>query len=150
MRRAWLAGDGDQNLTWHPLGVLRANDAITEDEYRICCTYARLYGIVLRRAIPPAFSLSGPTGGAPEIDEETLEKKEAKLKRMWAVLDHLAAVHGRAVKEAFDNLVIHQRMPRWMLPVIPRDRDFRDAQLFRLALQAVTKKMTGPAMVKAA
>lgn len=148
-RRAWLAGGQKRDyLATNPLDVLFANDALSLDEHRIACSYAQLYGQCLRRAIPPAST--GAKGGGDEPGEETQEKREAKLRRMWNVLDLQVAEHGRLAREVWDNLVVHQRYPRWMLPVIPRRSDFREAQLFKVVTTAMTKAMTAPSTVKAA
>lgn len=150
-RRAWLAGDPKNkrdNMTTNPIDVLFANEAISRDEHRIACSYAQLYGQCLRRAIPPAST--GAKGGGDEPGEETQEKREAKLRRMWNVLDLQVAEHGRLAREVWDNLVVHQRYPRWMLPVIPRRSDFREAQLFKVVITAMTKAMTATIPVKAA
>ncbi len=35
--REWYAGDGDPALTTYPLGILLANEAISEDQHRAGC-----------------------------------------------------------------------------------------------------------------
>ena len=41
--RQWYAGDGDPALTTYPLGILLANEAISEDQHRAGCQYAWLH-----------------------------------------------------------------------------------------------------------
>lgn len=147
-RRNRLAGEGDPNLTWHPLGVLRANDVISEEAYRAGCTYFELYEIVFRKTTPAAVALDGTAKrtGDEEMTPEArkhLEGCQRKLKGLMAVVDGVADRHGRGAKDQWDNLVLHMREPRWMRPVPPTVADIYAAQQFRVTLDAVTQAVSG-------
>lgn len=126
--RQWWAGTGDPVLASYPLGILLANQVITEPQHVAGCDYAWLHWAVFGRASLAAVSLEFMDHGrAVEIDRAKEERR-------------LEAVHGqfrrlRRLRGLLDNLVIFERIPRWMRPVDPRLGDVTDARLFIEAME---------------
>ncbi len=126
--REWYAGAGDPVLTSYPLGILLANQAITEPQHVAGCDYAWLHWAVFGRVSLAAVSLEFMDHGrAVEIDRVKEERR-------------LEAIHGRfvarqRVRRLLDNLVIFERIPRWMRPVDPHPADVTDARLFLDAME---------------
>lgn len=147
-RKLALAGNGDPNLTWHPLGTLRANSAISETEYHAGCVYFALYEIVFRKVHPTAVALDGGARGldcGDPSEEETrfLTRCKTKLSYLMAAVDRIAGERGRIAKDEWDSLVIHMREPRWMRPVMPSPADVANAAHFRAVIREVTAQLTG-------
>lgn len=142
-RRMWAAGGGNPELTWHVLGILRAHDQITEDQYRAACEYRRAFCLLYRKPDVPAVSMDGMARGAPaDVPEEVIGIARGKMLRFDTALQHVVQSHGRAAKDAWDNLVVYDRTPRWMQPVIRRSSDVRESELFMRCLQAIERAHT--------
>lgn len=139
-RRAWAAGNGNPELTWHVLGILRAHDQITEEEYRAACEYRRVFCLLYRKPDVPAVSLDGMARGAPtEAPEEVIERAKGLMAKFDRAIQSVVLTHGRAAKDAWDNLVVYDRRPRWMEPVFRRQSDVRDSDLFMRCLIAIER-----------
>lgn len=147
-RRLMLAG-GDPakvDLTSTPLDVLLANDQISEEEHRAASDYARLYGKFYGKGTVSAAALDGaPKGRGQDLpeDEKRVQGDRARLKRMVEALDNLCFASGStAAKSIFDNLVVFQRMPRWMQPVFKTQADVRASWLFQAAIREVSRPLS--------
>lgn len=136
-RRKFDAGEGDPNLTCTILGILRANDQITEDEYQSACDYRKLFAIVYRK---PEISAGGGAidGSGGIISDDKLIQFREDLRRLERAIARVVGIKGRIAKDTWDNLVLYGRRPRWMCAVFPRSSDIRDADLFRAVLREVT------------
>lgn len=154
-RQAWAAGacneelmkkrEGklDTTLTWHVLGILRAHDQITEDQYRAACEYRRVFCLLYRKPDVPAVSMDGVARGAPtEVPENVMEIAKGKMARFDTAMDLVLKAYGRAAKDAWDNLVVYDRTPRWMQPVFRRSSDVRESELFMRCLSVIEKAHT--------
>lgn len=126
--RQWWAGEGDPVLTSYPLGILLANQAITEQQHVAGCDYAWLHWAVFGRASLAAVSLEFMDHG------RAVEINRAEEERRLAVIHHQFVVCRRK-RRLLDNLVIFERIPRWMRPVDPRIGDVTDARLFLEAME---------------
>ena len=130
--REWYAGAGDPVLTSYPLGILLANAAITEPQHVAGCEYAWLHWAVFGRTSLAAVSLEFMDHGrAVEIDRDEEERRLDVI--------HAQFVACRRHRRLLDNLVIFERIPRWMRPVDPRPADVTDAQLFLEAMEMLRK-----------
>lgn len=139
-RRAFLAGEGDQTLTWHVLGVLRANGQVDDDEYLVGCKYRNLFGVVYRKPEVIAAPMDGlPKGAMSELDDDDFRECHDRLIQMEKVIDRVCSTEGRRAKDIWDNIVVYDRMPRWMRPVAPRVSDVREAELFLYVLKVLTE-----------
>lgn len=126
--REWYAGKGDPARTSYPLGILYANQAITEAQHSAGCNYAWLHWAVFGRVSLGAVSLEFMDRGAPTLRDRPEE--ERRLERLHA----LFGLYSRA-RRVLDNLVIYERIPRWMRPVDPRLSDVAEGGLFVAAIR---------------
>ena len=126
--REWYAGDGDPVLTTYPLGILLANSAIGEDQHRAGCQYAWLHWRVFGRPSVAAarFEFMDRTTGT----DRDCKSCERKLKAVYEELRR----HPARYRHALDGVVIYERMPRWMRPVMPRPSDVAEAGALLAAL----------------
>ncbi len=126
--RTWYAGDGDPNLTTYPLGILLANEAISEDQHRAGCQYAWLHWRVFGRPSVAAarFEFMDRTVGI----EREHRNEERKLKAVYEELRR----HPARYRRTLDGIAVYERMPRWMRPVIPRPSDMAEADALLAAL----------------
>ena len=140
VQRAWNAQGGDMAKCINPIGILAANDAITLDQERAAEDYRRCFQVVYRRADISAAPLEGVERGQTlETPDEVVERCKAILGPMQGALLELSRAKGRVAKDTFENLVVFERVPRWMKPVPPRESDSRAAKLFMDALRHVTE-----------
>ena len=122
--RDWYAGDGDPNLTTYPLGILLANEAISEDPCRLPVRLATLAGIRAAQRRCRAVRVHGSLDGhRPGLHEGGAQAQGG--------LRGAAPAPSRRV---LDGIVIYERMPRWMRPVIPRLSDVMEAGILVDAL----------------
>jgi len=117
-RRKFLAGEGDSTLTTFPLGILLANSAISEPEYRAGCRFAWLHARVIGKGSIAAIDFERTHGRAlQEVDED----REEELQSLWRETRECLGC-----RQAFDemvNLCVYERTPRFMRPIIPVPRD---------------------------
>jgi hypothetical protein len=134
--RAWLAGSGDPALTSYPLGILLANGEITQAQHGAGCRYAFLHAVVFGRPSIAAVSFERVQKGYQgEWNDEWLVDREQELRGLSMRLKG----HPARLRMVLDNLVIYERMPRWMQPVRPRLSDCREAGLFVKALKLLSR-----------
>ena len=125
--RKWLAGQGDPVLADYPLGILLANNDITEQQHQVACRYAFLHAVVYGRSSIAAASFERiGKSWSGEWDDDWLADREAELVRLT---DRLKGEPAR-LRMVLDGIVVYERMPRWMRPVRPRISDVREAELF--------------------
>lgn len=124
-------------LLAYPLGVLYENDQIGAEMWEAACRYAWLYNRVVRPRRARACSAAEAWAeGHAELDDET----EAAIERDYReAADFLARVP--AIKRAVDDLVIFERRPDWMGPVVPTARHMDQAALFMVGLQQLCRLM---------
>lgn len=133
--RAWLAGYGDPALTSYPLGVLLANNEITEQQHQAGCAYAFLHAVVFGRPSIAAVSFERTQKGwTGDWDDDWLAAQEAKLRNLGRRLKG----HPARLRMVVDNVLVYERTPRWMRPVRPRVSDCREAALFVLGLDLLS------------
>ena len=125
--REWYAGAGDPVLTTYPLGILLANGAISERQHSVGCDYAWLHWAVFGRASVAAVSLEFRSPGRPV--ERDSEAEERRIEEVYSLF-----LDCRRERRELDNLVIFERVPRWMRPVDPRPGDVTNARLFKGSL----------------
>lgn len=124
----------------NPIGILAANEAITLDQERAAEAYRRCFQVVYRKADISAAPLDGMEKGVgEEVPELVVQRCKNILAPMQIALLELARVKGRAAKDTFENVVVYERVPRWMQPVPPRQSDARMAKLFMEALRHITE-----------
>ena len=131
--RQWWAGPGDPSLTSYPLGVLLANGAISTQQHSIGCDYAWLHWAVFGRVSLAAVSLEFMDRGQPIV-----RHREAEERRMEEI--HRLFRGTRRARRELDNLVIFERVPRWMKPIDPRPGDVHDARLLIESLVMLVKR----------
>lgn len=142
-RRAWAAGKGDQALTWHVLGILRAHDQISEQQYQAACEYRRAFCLLYRKPDVPAVPMDGVAKGVGiEPPEKALKNAKTTMGRFDAALATLVEKHGRVARDAWCNLVVYDRAPRWMMPVFQRPSDAKESRLFKLSIEAIERAHT--------
>lgn len=136
MRREWWAQKedgklGDIAMTSYPLGVLYTNDSIGQGEWRAGCRYAwlhaRCYG---RKSVAAVKWDDAPRGSG---DDETAEHAKWIAERKIELSRATAALDARE-RRLLDNLCIHERTPRWMMPLMPRPSDVTEAMLVKSGL----------------
>lgn len=129
--RKWLAGQGDPALADYPLGILLANNDITEQHHQVACRYAFLHSVVYGRASVAAASFERiAKSWSGDWDDRWLADREAELTRLT---ERLKGEPAR-LRMVLDSVVVYERTPRWMRPVRPRISDVREAELFAQAL----------------
>jgi hypothetical protein len=129
--RKWLAGQGDPALADYPLGILLANNDITEQHHQVACRYAFLHSVVFGRASVAAASFERiAKSWSGDWDDQWLADREAELTRLT---ERLKGEPAR-LRMVLDSVVVYERTPRWMRPVRPRISDVREAELFAQAL----------------
>lgn len=137
-RRSWLAGTkGDMNLTTYPLGILLANEAITEDQHRAGCRFAWLFSRIYGRPSVTAVAYGEPRGGEGDEDAAQVVRCKDELEAIEARLRGLSRQH----RDVLVNLVVYERIPKWMRPVIPSFADVREAQMFQKTIAELEQAM---------
>ena len=131
--REWYAGVGDPVLTTYPLGILLANGAISERQHSVGCDYAWLHWAVFGRASVAAVSLEFRSPGRPV--ERDSEAEERRIEEVYSLF-----LDCRRERRELDNLVIFERVPRWMRPVDPRPGDVTNARLFKGSLGLLIRR----------
>lgn len=129
-RRGWLAGV-DAAQASYPLGVLLANEAISEDEHRAGCHLAWLFAFVHGRVSIAAVSYeAGRGGGGDQRDEDRLYDCEQNLLDACTALKTIS----RAVYDDMLNLAVYERFPDFMRPGFPTTGQVRHAARIRAGL----------------
>jgi len=129
--RTWLSGQGDPVLADYPLGILLANNDISERHHQVACRYAFLHAVVYGRASVAAASFERiGKSWSGDWDDQWLADREAELARLT---ERLKGEPAR-LRMVLDSVVVYERTPRWMRPVRPRISDVREAELFAQAL----------------
>lgn len=132
--RAWLAGNGNPDHTCYPLGVLLANGAINEHQHEQGCRYAWLHAIVFGRpSIGAARWERIENGHDGDWNDEWLKHQTRRLEAVQRRLKQ----HPARLRSTLNELVIYERTPRWMRPVVPRVSDVREAKLLIDALDVL-------------
>lgn len=113
-------------MTTFPLGILLANSAITDEEYRAGCRFAWLHARVIGKDSLAAIDFERSHGrDLREIDEE----REEELQRLWrGSVKYLAS---RRTRDELISLCVYERAPRFMRPVIPTSSDLRQAKIVK-------------------
>jgi hypothetical protein len=125
---------GDLALADYPLGTLYTNGSINDDMWRAGSRYAWLYCARVGRSVHVTATALDPL--PPGKDEDTAEQQDRRAR--WGQEFHAAqaALGGRrALRDALENLVVYERIPRWMRPQVPRESDIQEA---RMVLEALT------------
>lgn len=129
--KKWFAQDADPALAEYPLGIMFAAGTIDDHQRQVGHEYAWLHAIVYGRPSWGAMAYERLDRGNQENwDSKWLRDQEARLRSVRGVLD----AHPARLKMVLDNTVVYERKPRWMLPVIPRVSDVREAELFMQGL----------------
>lgn len=139
--RAWFAQGGDPALTGYPLGVLLANQQISEAQHRAGCRYAWLHAMA--RGRPSVSALAFERLGRShegEWDEVRLAELTDKLRSTEAVLSGAPT----ALRRILDDVAIYERAPRFMLPVRPATEDIREADRLFAALDLLARHFSRP------
>lgn len=125
-RREFLAGKGDKALTTFPLGILLANEVITEEEYRAGCRFAWLHAVVIGKHSLAAIEFERSHGkSVREVDED----REAELQDRFR--KSMDCFESRRQRDEIVSLCVYERVPRFMRPVIPTGRDILQAQIIK-------------------
>lgn len=134
--RKYYAGNGDPALTIDVIGILRARNQITLDEYESASDYRKLFALVYRK---PEISAAGGANDPSGVlsDEKIIEFKLA-MKILERAVNSVVQIEGRKAKDIWDNIVLYSRGPNWMEPCFPLASDMREAELFKMVLRAVT------------
>ena len=139
-RRAWLAQGGNETMTTDPLGILRVNNAITENQHRAGCHYALLFQLKFGRTSVAAANYDGfgwrrLAKSASPLDEDWLAARERELERSQQAVARLS-IEAKAI---LDAVVVFGRVPRWMAPLPPQSNDVREARLLVMALDVIAE-----------
>ena len=146
-RRRWYAQQGDPVLTTYPLGILLANEAISEQEHRAACRYAWLNQIVYgRKSVAASRYDDAPRGMDDSENERWVAARKSDLRRVWEILGGDA----RMVRTVLDNIVVYERTPRFLLPTFPRPSDVVQGLALRRALELLTGRDCERALSEAA
>ncbi len=144
--RQWYAGSGDPLLTGYPLGILFANQALTDHEHAVACNYAWLHSTVFGRhtlaAVSWDMTAHGRDPGSDIEDEDKKQKLEAAERKLEDIIE-LFRTMPRRCRAGLDNIAIYERTPRWMRPVDPRQGDVADARYFREAIKVLCRWSLG-------
>ena len=133
-----------------PLALLAATGDITADEERACQRYAWAYRH--RHGSGHAGSywrmMVAGHSGPPPTPEETPEDRAAAA--ICRAAEEVLSDVPRAHRDAFVNLVVYHRWPRWLYTVVcavesPKHRDYRAYSAFR----AVAKQIVDSAAERA-
>lgn len=147
--RAWFAQGGNPELTTYPLGILLANDQITEAQHRAACRYAWLHTMVFGRPSVAAIAWERKDPSVEPAADEEREKWLAALERRLSAVSELFRPQPALMRSVLHGLVISERIPRFMQPVFPRPSDCHEAELLREALTLLERHFGG-ALAKAA
>ena len=133
--RQWWAGPGDPVLTSYPLGILFANQAITDHEHSVACHYAWLHSAVFGRHSLAAVSWELMDRGRPfEVVTQEEQEREERHQGQLTEIHELLRAAPRRCRTGLDNIAVYERPPRWMRPVDPRPGDVSEARFFKIGL----------------
>ncbi len=131
-RREWLAGDGDMSKTTYPLGILLTNGEITEEQHsaggRLAWLYAVVYGKV---SIGAAAFERGRGRDTREVNPDDEIRWQAEVKRTLRALSGIS----RHVRDDIVSLVVYERVPGFMRPGFPTDKDIAHAGRVKAGLR---------------
>lgn len=138
-RREWLAGKGDMSKTTYPLGILLVNGEITEEQHsaggRLAWLYAVVYG---RTSIGAAGYELGRGTSTREVDPKDEARWQKEVKRTLAALSGIS----RHVRDDVVSLVVYERVPNFMRPGFPKDRDIAHAERVKAGLMLLAGERT--------
>lgn len=137
--REWYAGDGDPTLTSYPLGILLANNTISEQQYAAGCRYAWLHWAVHGKPSIGAVSYERRSRGILEAPERIAEEGHLKQIRASLARAVMAGSMSQRGLRVLDNLLIYEHTPRWMRPVMPRGSDVAEAHCVMEALEMLAR-----------
>ena len=133
--KKWFAQDADPALAEYPLGIMFAAGTIGDHQRQVGHEYAWLHAVVHGRPSWGAMAYERLDRGRNEDwGSKWLQAQESRLKAVYGVLKPYPA----RLKMVLDNTIVYERKPRWMLPVIPRVSDVREADLFMEGLSILT------------
>lgn len=118
----------DDTLSTTPLDVLKARGIISDEAHGAACYFAALRKMVFGKAHPGAIDLTAISGMPNEFDRADAESKYREA-CTWM------KQQSRASLDAVENLVIHERWPRWM--TVNGSKSGRDYQHFSLGIASL-------------
>jgi len=121
----------DMTMTTRPIDVLKENGTISEEAHQAAERFAALRKKIFGKASPGAIDIGAVSRGRPDEDDDTAEA-EAKYREACLAIKH----YSRSVFDAVENLVIHDRWPRWMFELNADRADREKATLGLAALLA--------------
>lgn len=148
-RRAWMAQGGDMAKTSCPLDVLLVNGQIDDREaligQRLAWWHYALFGRPNVSAGRYEERLDREERDAAEHDDPNSEASRAlqairdRYDRALAALDAIS----RHTRDDVLNVVVYERWPRFLMPVIPALSDLREARRVKAGLEALAAEFGG-------
>ncbi len=135
-RRAWfsqtkLAGSED-----YPLGVMLINDVISEKEHQNLCQVAWLHLVLFGR---PSLAASYHEASSQGRSTRAYSSTDDIEKRYKLIREGL----GDELYDLLRDIIIFDKMPRWLLPMAPCSDDLINYENFRVAVCRLTKTFSG-------
>jgi len=132
-RRLALVSGADPALSEYPLGIMLARGLVAGPQHEAGCYYALLYGRVVGRTqitcAPLYRQVMGelaPSGGQQD------EGMETRLQELFRFGKNRLLAAGRRVCDATENVVVFQRLPRFLDPWSARPQSARRADATEL------------------
>ena len=115
-----LQSSSDPTMSTCPIDVLLSRGSISQEAHSAAVYFAGLRKRVFGKATPGAIDLLATSGGRPDELEDN-DEAESKYRDACLAIKH----YSRTCFDALENLVIHERWPRWMREpnAVTRDRD---------------------------
>lgn len=139
-RRRYLAQQGDAARASYPLGVLWANQQISDDQHRAGCRFAWLYAICFGRLSVAAINYEGapPASGETEDSPQRKRWREACERELEAILKALGKRSAKH-RQLMIDLCVYERAPAFLLPRLPSPADVTEAKRFAEGIKIVTE-----------
>ena len=139
-RREWLAGKGDMSKTTYPLGILLANEAISEEQHSSGCRLAWLYAVVYgKTSIGAAAFERGRGMSTRAVDPKDEARWQKEVKRMLRALSGIS----RHVRDDVVSLVVYERVPKFMRPGFQADKDVAHSERVQVGLRLLAGEHAG-------
>lgn len=138
-RRLWLCNGKETNLTSYPLGIMLANEVITQDMHQAGCKLAWLHTMVYGRTSITAqkYDIGQPGRPTQEPDEKFLIRCKQDWRDASGALKSLSRQHYDAVV----SVAVYDRVPGFLKPKIPTGKDVKEGKLITEGLREISRVM---------
>lgn len=110
IRKRMHISPSDATLSSCPLDAVKSRRIISDEAYASAVYFASIRKRVFGKAIPPAMDLTAVSGRPTELDEKQFKHHFTEYRDACNAMK----AQGRSAFDAIENLVIHERWPRWL------------------------------------